>query len=355
MKLANAMMKAGNFGPASRVLAQRLKGSPADGEALYLYGTALYRSGKDARAEAAFRRLVSLAPNDARAHYSLGMALARLNRVDEAGHSLSRAVQLDPRHQRARQALTRLSQGSTSVSGKPAGSQPSTPPLEDADHLTPGHLLGRGHRRVSSYAGRFLAAALVGAAGFGLLVTYQPGRLRWFAERPPFQLPSLDFLRDRFETTGQEAHRRELEDALTNVVSRSDLFDTILIGIAVALVVLAAALVVHAILAAAHTEYEVYERRIDVKRGVLDRRRMSAWLYEIVDVELRQTPMLTLSDNAEVRIHLPQTGYAKPSRFNDRTKLRIIGFGSTSDQERLYREIRDAALKERRIMRRWYL
>jgi hypothetical protein len=65
--------------------------------------------------------------------------------------------------------------------------------------------------------------------------------------------------------------------------------------------------------------------------------------------------MLTLTDNAEVRIHLPQTGYTKPSRFNDRTKLRIIGFGSASDQERLYREIRDVALRERRIMRRWYL
>ncbi|HUP17317.1 MAG TPA: hypothetical protein VM848_14855 [Acidimicrobiia bacterium] len=45
----------------------------------------------------------------------------------------------------------------------------------------------------------------------------------------------------------------------------------------------------------------------------------------------------------------------KPSRFNDRFKLRIIGFGKLRDQEKFFAEVRNAALKERRALKNWIL
>lgn len=358
VKLANGLLKARNYAGASQVLTQHLKQHGDDVDALYLYATTLYRAGERDLAEAAYRKVVRLAPNHALAHYGLGVALARAGRIDEARQSLETALQLDPALDGARTRLAQLATaspgpGTTTTDGPTPA--PAKAPVDDEEHLKAGDLLGAGHRRLSSYGGRMLVAACLAALGFALLLTHQPRRLRWFAERPPFQLPSLGFLRERAAATGQEEHQRALDEALARADSLSQTFDTILVGTAVALVLLGVLLVLHAALASAATQYEVYERRIDVQQGVLNRRSLSVWLYEITDVELRQSPMLTLTGNAEIRISLPQRGYAKPSRFDDPTKVRIIGFGSLRDQQRLWREVRDAALRERRVMRRWYL
>jgi tetratricopeptide (TPR) repeat protein len=357
LTMAKALIKAGNDGSATTVLAQYLRSRPNDTEALYLFGTALYKVNKDKAAEGAFRRLLSITPRDTRAIYGLAVTLDRMGRPDEARPLLELALQIDPAFERARNKLTALSSSPTAAQKSAEPTPPSAPstPIENEEHLTAGNLLGSGHRRLSSFAGRFLQALAVISVGILVIITYEPGRLMFLARNPPFQFPSLDFLLERYETTGQPEHKQALDEAIAAIAGRSEVFDRIFLGVGYALVAIGLVLILHSFLAARLTTYEVYERRIEVTKGVLNRRRLSAWLYEIADVELRQSPMLTLTRNAEVRIYLPQTGYGKPSRFNDRSVLRIIGFGRLRDQEHLWEEIRDAALRERRIMRRWYL
>ena len=74
--------------------------------------------------------------------------------------------------------------------------------------------------------------------------------------------------------------------------------------------------------------------------GVMNRRRDSAWLFEIQDVRLRQPPWLTLTRNAEIRI-----------RLQDKTKVRIIGLGTLAQQIELREDLRDAGLRERRALK----
>ncbi len=345
VKLAQGMIQARNYGPAATLLGKYLRGSPNDVDALYLYGTALYRTNRNAEAEGVFRRWANLAPTNADAHYSLGITLARLGRDEEARESFQQALVANPGFAPALQRLNELASDNKATGGAKVEEV-------DMDQLTPGVLLVSGHRRLSSYLGTFLLAALVAVAGLLLLTSYREGRMRWLAEH--LQIPSVGFLRARYQQTGQEAHRRELLNAIANANGISEFFDKLLIGAAVALLLLAAVMVAHALIASPLTRYDVYERRIDVEKGLLFRQQLSGWLYEIVDVELRQSPMMTLSRNAEVRVYLPQTA-AKASRFHDRTRLRIIGFGSFKHQRHLWHEIRDSALKHRRAMRKWYL
>jgi len=348
ISFARAMLKGGRSDAARHALQAYLGSNPKDPDALYMYGAAAYRENDDTGAARAFQALVAASPSDKRAHYSLGITLARMNRLDEARRCFERALQIDPAFGPARQRLAELG-------GPPAqNGRSGRPPVNDEKHLRPGELLAAGHRRLSSFAGRFAFAAAIAAAGIALIQTQTPGRLRWLAEF--LQWPSLGFLRDAAETTGQPQHREELQEALEATAARSEFFDGVLSASATGLLVVAAVVVLHALSSGPMTRYKIYERRIDVATGVLSRRQTSTWLYEIDNVEFEQSPALTLSHNAAVVVYLPPRPDAKPSRLRkDRSKLRIIGFGRFRHQLALFGEIRDAALIERRAMRNWWV
>lgn len=336
VKLAEAMIQQGSHGPAMQLLRQHLSSTPGDQKARYLLGVAAYRSGDNGTAERAFSELVAQTPTLVPALYYLGITVARMGRVDEARHWLSSALSVDPSYTAARERLAQLTPVQPGPTAEPAKK------AEQAARLTPGGMLHSGRRRISSYAGRFLFAAIIGGGGATVLLTYEPGRLRWMAERMTFPSPSYfaDLL-ERVRGTPLEAMtQRDLDNALAQVAATSSVLDIALVIAAIALSVLAVLLVVHAILAAGMTRYDVYQRRIDVARGVLNRRRISVWLYEITDVQLRQPVWLTLTGNAEVRLILEDT-----------SKVKITGFGSTKEQLSLWEEIRDAALIERRELK----
>jgi membrane protein YdbS with pleckstrin-like domain len=120
----------------------------------------------------------------------------------------------------------------------------------------------------------------------------------------------------------------------------ADHLDTALVFLAGLLAVVGVLLALRAVLASSMTRYDVYQRRIDVASGVLNRHRTSAWLFEMQDVQLRQPPWLTLSRNAEIRI-----------RLQDKSKVRIVGLGALHQQIALREELRDAALRERRALK----
>lgn len=348
IKLANKMIESGNHKAAGQVLRQALRSNPTDPEALYLYATARYRSGDLAGAEEAFRKLLVASPRNARAHYGLGVTLAHQGRRTEARQAMAAALAIDAAFTRARQWLAELDQG---VSGGEQVSRRRRP--TDEERLQPGRLLHRDHRRLSSYLGRFVLAVGLAAVGLALAMSHEPGRFRGLADGPPIQWPSIDFLQDRYAATGQEEHRQELVAARAHVRDFSDAFDVIYLVLAIGLVVAAGVMTAHAVVASSTTHYAVYERRIDVTKGVLFRRRFDAWLFRITDTEFRQTPLLALSRNAEIRVY-QEARERRASRFRDPNVLKIIGYGTLRQQERFFEELRVAALSERRALKNYF-
>jgi len=328
-----------------------------------MLGNALYRAGDTQKAEQAYRRLIGVQPSNGLAHYSLGMVLKERGQLDRARAAFEMAMRVDPAVTRATDRLAEMenlqvrdrpeerpSDNSPNLGGVAAG-----PSSDDEIRLTAGSLLAEGSRNLGSFLAQYLLAALMVLVGIISSAFYRTGSLHWFAERPPFQWPSVRFLRTTFELTGQESHGRELIDAVQNAGAWSDRLDILIRGVGIGLILFGGVLSVHAALAARASVYQIYERRLDVRKGVLSRRHQSVWLYEITDVELRQSPTLTVTRNAEIRIYLPSTGYNKVRLRKDRSRVRIIGFGSLGNQRNLHSELVEAALKERRAMRRWYL
>jgi hypothetical protein len=336
VKYAEAMIQAKSYGPAIQVLQQHLAATPSDQRARYLLGMAAYRAGDNALAYRTFTQLVQEAPTLVPAHYYLGITLARMGRIDEARQHLTAAVTLDPSYTAARDRLAQLE---ASVAKPAAGPAPASGQTE---RLTPGERLHSGGRRLSSFAGRFLLVALMAAAGIGLMLNAAPGRLSWLADRLTFPPPSyFEELLEQVRGTPLEAQvLDDLADARAASAQMSASFDSLLGALAIGLLVLAVVLVVHALLASMTTRYEVYQRRIDVSEGVLNRKRSSVWLYEITDVQLLQPAWMTITGNAEVRLVL-----------EDMSKVKITGFGPTDKQLSLWGEIRDAAIIERREMK----
>lgn len=336
VKLAEAMIKARSYGPAMQVLRQHLSSTPNDGQAHYLLGLAAYREGDNATAERAFRTVLSASPDNVSGLYNLGITVARAGRPDEARALFARALELDPTYEPARQRLVQLA----SMTGtRPSPGPPKQP---DEERLRPGDLLRSGTRRVSSFAGRLLLGALLLVSGLALFLTASPGRFDWLAGRLTF--PSPDHFRQLLErvrgTPLEQITQQDLDNAIRSMARTSDVLDAIGIGLAVALAALGALLFLHALLAGSRTRYDIYERRIDIASGVLNRRRTSVWLYEITDIQLRQPAWLTLTGNASVRL-----------RLEDASKASITGFGTQDQQLSLWEELRDAALVERRALK----
>jgi tetratricopeptide (TPR) repeat protein len=112
---------------------------------------------------------------------------------------------------------------------------------------------------------------------------------------------------------------------------------------------IAAFLLLFAILAlnSRTTKYEIYERMMDFKTGVFNRLEHSVWTYQIDDVLWKQTPFNQLTGDATIQIHTNISGHSQVSQ--------ITGLGNHKFMNQLFKELRDAALVERRAMKRWWI
>ena len=95
------------------------------------------------------------------------------------------------------------------------------------------------------------------------------------------------------------------------------------------------------------TRYWIYERRIDIKTGVLLRQEHSIWIYEIDETWLTRSPLNLLTGDATV--HIQATMTHKTEHWE------ITGLGNHKFMKRLWEELRDAGLVERRAMKRWWI
>jgi hypothetical protein len=110
-----------------------------------------------------------------------------------------------------------------------------------------------------------------------------------------------------------------------------------------------------AVLSQALTHYEVYERRIDITRGVLFRKHQLIWLYGVLDIELFQTPMLMLAGSGTLIFHLD---HQPPAPLLARRKSglpQLRAFGSLSRLRDMQKELQATAEGERRAMKKMWI
>lgn len=98
-------MQRGAFGEAKAICAEALARNPHDGEALFLLGNALARSGDVEAARTTLERANAAAPGNALILNSLGGAYGASGRHEEAIKALNAALAIDPRFPWARQNL----------------------------------------------------------------------------------------------------------------------------------------------------------------------------------------------------------------------------------------------------------
>ena len=91
------------------------------------------------------------------------------------------------------------------------------------------------------------------------------------------------------------------------------------------------------------TRYVVWQRRLDLQQGIVFRKEHSVWTYEIENVEFSRGFWLMLMRSGRITIE------AKGQ------KHRIVGLGNHRFMRKLWNELRDAALVQRRGMKKWWI
>ncbi|KVC63414.1 hypothetical protein WI73_24040 [Burkholderia ubonensis] len=98
---------------------------------------------------------------------------------------------------------------------------------------------------------------------------------------------------------------------------------------------------------ARRTVYDIYERRIDIREGLLIRKESSVWTFEIINPTLHRSLLNVIFGCG--RIILIDT----PSEQMNNAK--IIGFGSFEDTRALWQALRDTAIKDRLTIKRMWI
>jgi len=313
----------------------------------YAQALALFRAGD---VSGALRLLVVCHRGDPRHFgtlYGLGMCYARLGDPSQARHWLQAAQASDPTHAGVAGALAALNAsvqptapgGSSSASGggRPTGDPPTGGPGDpaskprrkpslaaeldgddpiDANRL-PGALLHQGHRRLLSHK-----RLLLGVLALAVAITANQA---WAKPRPANATVTV-----------------WLHYTLSSSEYTTLALAALGVGGAVANQVL--------------TTYKVYERRIDISHGIFFRKHQMIWLYDILDIQLVQTPMLMLAGSGSLLLQLDHQPQQQPGkRWHQPKSPQLRGFGSLSRLREMQKELLAEVETERRPMKKMWI
>lgn len=271
--------------------------------------------------------------------YGLGVCYSRLGDCSRARHWLAAAQAIDPRHPGVAEAIKALDHAVPQpavqhhlITNTPRVSQAEPRPQNampgprrkpslaheldgdapvDAGCL-PGKLIRRGHRRLLShkrlYIGIIALLAAIAAAKARSAISASRG-----APAPAA---------------------------------------AVLTGSGYAYLVLAILGIVGAMLSQALTHYAVYERRVDISHGVLFRKHQMIWLYDVLDIELVQSPLLMLAGTGTLILQTdrpPKPSWVPP-RKSSMPQLRA--FGPISRLRKMQQELLAMVEVERRSMKK---
>lgn len=274
--------------------------------------------------------------------YYVGLCRERQGDRDEARSLYRTALAVRPDFPEARRKLDQVGDGherrpkgadvelgSTLADGLDGQSSP-TP-------TTPGDLLYSGHPQLRAFPGRLLAAVVLLAAAATAPQGTELAAERWVS-------PWVGSVADPALASGLERVAEWLPTA-----------GLVLLAMMGAIGLYQATSLVLTWLG---SRYDIYERRIDLREVGFHTNYDSIWLYEITDVRLEIPPALALTSTAKLYIraatHPAQDLIDAEPRIADAVHI-IPGIGGRRFMKKLWQELRDAALVERRAMHRWWV
>lgn len=267
---------------------------PADNELLTLYGLALSGSGRHADALSILGRI-----DLTRLPEQVGATIVAAMRVATAAQEASAPAQQappaqPPRTQGVRALALDLDEPSSDLS-----------PTE-----LRGELRAVMHRRVTSYARLW--------AGMAVL-----------AFTPLYYL----------------AVREQLDPNSSNYNPDQVTPIRVTIGGLVLLVIM---FLLSAVIASRFAKCSVYERRIDVQKGVLSQSKDPVWLYDISGIDMRRPPLLTLTRTARIDLDTDRQN-GKPKRH------RIVATGNLKSMTSFMEKLQGDVILERRAMKKMWI
>ena len=88
----------------------------------------------------------------------------------------------------------------------------------------------------------------------------------------------------------------------------------------------------------------IYDRRIDVNKGLFFNKITSLWIYEITDVSYHRGPFQLFTGDATITI-----------KHTGGPPISITGLGNRKFMRKIWDELRDSSLVERRSMKNWWV
>jgi hypothetical protein len=343
------------FHEADSLLTGLIEAAPTDPRLRKLLGTSKYRSGNFGDALEAFHELIRLDDSNAMAHYSVAVTLLKLGRTDEARAALQNALARRPDMPEAQAKLAELNRGGGSaplVAPSPGavaevGHQPA--PSPDArsrginEEETPGALRYDGYRLMRSYLGRFAIAATLSVIGLVGIARNSPDAYQQIGNRVAW----VDFHTTAWQnavdisgrTAATDASLRTLESARANASAWSHRVYTLVFVLCCGLVLVSVGLATHAVIDCERTRYRIYDRRIDVVRGVMRLVTESVWLYEVQESSLQEPLALQMVGTARIVVLTEKRTEQRP--------LMIVGTADKKKMDCLWREILSRSLPQR--------
>lgn len=306
---------------AKPLFAAALEEDQGNLDALYKFGICQFRLHEFKQAEDSFRSVIDKDPEHFEAWYYIGLSLERQGNVDDAQIYFRMSLRINPSFVAARKKMgveetghSQLNPGEdakTSRSTIEHSQENSKKVFETKLHPGPGELLYSSRRR---RLGSFPLHIVILFVGSVMLIS----------------------LFIRLSTIGPNTRG---SGAMAAVIG-------------IPLIIICSILLIDIILRSFLTKNEFFERRIDIHRGILFRRHVSIWLYEITDITYSRNPIDLITQNATLTVKTDTdtfriTGLV-PSRGDKRIK-------SVKFTEQLFEELRVAVRDQRGIVKKLFI
>lgn len=279
---AQLLFKANKISAAARLFEEVLKQDPENMDAKLKLGVCRFRQKSFELAETIFRQLTATNHQNFNAWYYLGLCYERHGKPKDSITAYRIALAINPNFEAAKKKLKEQLQHPAS----------ETAVFKSEPSEGPGEILYKAnHRRISSFTTHCILIGLL--LGGGLLL--------YIVHNSPSALALLFLAIGVF--------------ILIDVVLRSRF-----------------------------TKYILYERRIDIKKGILFRDHSSVWLYEITGISFSRNPLNVVTGDSRITL---DTGHAKYELTGMTAPKTSSGWSTLKFTQSLFDELRNTVRDER--------
>lgn len=323
---ARALIAMRSFRSAEELLLTIVKSDPNAGAAWHELGVVYFNGKNFEKSAEAYGEHKKLEPNEFIANFSLALALVELKRDAEALSLLKEAARLDPSHLRTHELITHLQRPNTDETTK--GNNSAQLGGKNADHAIAGasqvrrrnqdNAKGESSDDESNDSGKLSERLKIGEADPGrLLFKGRPLKRNYLIWDIIAILVIVSFFFVAINMKGA--------DGLFVLFLGLFLgFGSFIIGLIVK-----------------HTDhYEIYERRLDIRNGLIFRRTYSVWAHDIKKVYLLRNPLNFMFSTCKIQIDT-----------KDKRVIFLNSFMSVEKMDSFFQALRDTSLIDARDLK----